>query len=234
MAHLPINQDEFSLIVLEEAREVLELPLLRECLNHMQQLKSRTTLLSISVAVSDRKRIENLITLGFQEDSVLGPVDKCSLSELFSEAKLPEGFYIRSVEGEHESGLLAEVHKRAFGHDWKSQDYLKVMQTPGFDIQRELVVLAPDGRFAAFLIYWLDPITKSGLFEPVGCHQDFWRRGLTKALMAEGLRRMKKAGMKTALVGYNANNEAARKLYASVGFKLQCEYMMYSKDRSAK
>jgi mycothiol synthase len=237
LAHLPIKQSEFALIVLKEARDTLDLLLLQECLDHMQQRMQQEeiekTSLSISVAISDKMRIENLIALGFEEDSVLGPIAKRLLSEPFPETKLPEGFSIRSVEGEHESVLLAEVHKSAFGHDWKPEEYLNVMQTPGFDIQRELVVVAPDGCFAAFLVYWLDPVTKSGLFEPVGCHKDFRRRGLTKALMLEGLKCMKNAGMETVLIGYNTENEAAHKLYTSVGFKRQCDYMMYSKDNLA-
>ncbi len=92
------------------------------------------------------------------------------------------------------------------------------MRTPGFDAGRELVVVAPEGRFAAFLVYWLDPVSKTGLFEPVGCHEDFRCLGLSKALMVEAMKRMMDAGMERAVVGYSSGNVAARKLYASVGF----------------
>ena len=103
------------------------------------------------------------------------------------------------------------------------------MRTPGFKVQHELVVVAPDERFAAFLVYWLDPISRSGLFEPVGCHPDFRRLGLTKVLMLEALRRMAEVGMKTALVGYKATNTAAEKLYTSVGFTKHFETIDYTK-----
>ncbi len=93
------------------------------------------------------------------------------------------------------------------------------MRTPGFEIERELVVVAPDGRFAAFLVYWLDPASRSGLFEPVGCHREYQRRGLATALMVEGLRRMVAAGMRSAIVKHNSDNPAAAALYRSVGFR---------------
>src|SRR5260370_42434798 len=94
------------------------------------------------------------------------------------------------------------------------------MHTPGFHLDRELIVVAPDGRFAAFLVYWIDPISKSGLFEPVGRHPDFQRRGVTKALMYEGLRRMAAQGMTMAIVVHEAprKNPASTALYRSVGF----------------
>ncbi len=143
------------------------------------------------------------------------------------EIQLPDGFTVRPVAGEHEAQLVADVHNRAFSPKWTQADYLKVMRTPGFDPQRELVVVAPDGRFAAFTVLWFDPISRTGYFEPVGCHRDFTRRGLTRALLLEGMARMKEAGMETAFVGYERSNEAAFKLYGSAGFETRFETVDY-------
>lgn len=133
---------------------------------------------------------------------------------------LPGGFSIRAVAGEHEADAVQAVHASAFGRAWQPGEYLQVMRSPSFECERELVVVAPDGRFAAFLVYWLDPISKSGLFEPVGCHPDFQRRGLTKALLYAGLRRMAARGMTMAMVVHEASgdNPAPAALYRSVGF----------------
>jgi mycothiol synthase len=133
---------------------------------------------------------------------------------------LPDGFSIRAVAGEHEADAVQAVHGTAFGRAWQPGEYLQVMRSSSFHIERELVVVAPDDRFAAFLVYWIDPISKSGLFEPVGCHPDFQRRGLTKALMYEGLRRMAAQGMTMAIVVHEApdGNPASTALYRSVGF----------------
>ncbi len=142
-----------------------------------------------------------------------------SLEGPLPEPVLPEGFTIRSVAGEHEAGLAAAVHNSAFRPKWQAESYLQVMRAPGFDIDHELVVVAPDGQFAAFLIYWPDPVSRSGLFEPVGCHADFRRLGLTKALMFAGMRRMVERGMRTAMVLHETANAASTALYASAGFR---------------
>ena len=96
---------------------------------------------------------------------------------------------------------------------------------------REIVVVAPDGCFAAFLIYWVDPISRSGLFEPVGCHKDFQRLCLTRALMYEGMRRMISHGMTMAIVLHQPEQEnpASAALYRSVDFSLLYTISNYQK-----
>jgi ribosomal protein S18 acetylase RimI-like enzyme len=84
--------------------------------------------------------------------------------------------------------------------------------------ENNLVVRSPDGRGAAACVIWLDPINKVGMFEPVGTHPAFQKMGLGKAVMREGLRRMKAAGMTNASVGTGADNVAAIALYRSLGF----------------
>jgi ribosomal protein S18 acetylase RimI-like enzyme len=144
-----------------------------------------------------------------------------SLGEPIPAPAVPPGFTLRSVAGEHEVEAVCAVHDGSFTPKWTAEEYLAVMRTPGFAIDRELVVVAPDGRFAAFLVYWIDPVSRSGLFEPVGCHRGFQRRGLAAALMYEGMRRMVARGMERAIVNHNADNPAAVALYRSVGFRLR-------------
>ena len=203
-----------------------------ECQNIMRDRMKDNPLdkrvLSTNVNASDKKTIDCLSSLGYELKPANYVQTLRSLDIPIPSPVLPEGFQIRNALGEYEADLLVKVHKGSFGKDWLAEEYLKVMQTPGFVIEHELVVVAPDGRFAAFLIYWLDPISKSGLFEPVGCHKDFQRRGLGKALMFEGMQRMVKAGMEKAVVVHESDNLASTKLYTSVGFKehfrtLDCE-----------
>jgi ribosomal protein S18 acetylase RimI-like enzyme len=141
-----------------------------------------------------------------------------SLETAIPDSVLPPGFTIRSVAGEQEAAWVIEAHVSAFNSNWTADEYVHVMRTPGFDIDREVVVVAPDGRCAAFLIYWLDPTTRAGLFEPVGCHVDFQRQGLTRALMYEGMRRMKARGMTRAIVNHLADNPVSTGFYRSLGF----------------
>ena len=57
-----------------------------------------------------------------------------------------------------------------------------------------------------------------GLFEPVETDEGFRRRGLARAVMTEGLHRMRAAGMRTARVEHDITNAAAAALYESLGF----------------
>jgi ribosomal protein S18 acetylase RimI-like enzyme len=147
-------------------------------------------------------------------------------------SNLPVGFTMRSVAGEEEAEVVQAAHASAFDSIWQPGEYRNVMRAPGFHIDHELVVVAPDGRFAAFLIYWVDPISKSGLFEPVGCHKDFQRLGLTRALMYEGMRRMISHGMTMAIVLHQPEQEnpASAALYRSAGFSLRDTITEYRKN----
>jgi ribosomal protein S18 acetylase RimI-like enzyme len=87
-----------------------------------------------------------------------------------------------------------------------------------------------DGQIGAFCIVWPDPLNKVGLFEPVGTHPDFKRRGLGKAVMSEALHRLQERGMVEACVCTNANNTPAVKLYESVGFRTVDIHLTYKKD----
>lgn len=131
---------------------------------------------------------------------------------------LPDGFTIRCARGVADAAKLIDVHSKSFGSSWTVPLYERVMTSPGYDPERELVVVAPDGRFAAFIVIWYDGVNRVGLFEPVGTHEAFRRLGLARALMAAGMRQMRAAGMTTAAVCHEAENSAAAALYAQMGF----------------
>ncbi len=78
---------------------------------------------------------------------------------------------------------------------------------------------------------WVDPLTKVGQFEPVGTAPDFRRQGLAQAVLHEGLRRMQQRGAERAIVIVEAAEEAARQLYAAVGFEDQWELTLYSSNK---
>lgn len=152
-----------------------------------------------------------------------------SLREPVPDPVLPAGFTIRAAEGDHEAEKLAEVHAGAFGSSWTPEQYHTLMHTPGYDAEREMVVVAPDGRFAAFCIYWLDTVSQTGLFEPVGTHADFQRMGLGRALMNAAMQRMVAAGMTLVEVTHELDNPASTGLYAALGFKPHCCTSGYEK-----
>jgi ribosomal protein S18 acetylase RimI-like enzyme len=219
----PARDAAYDLIIHPDARGELERGLVEWCEGATAALlraaKSDASSVSIDVTDCDRARRELLIERGYAPGTHVMHSTTRSLEGPIPPSILPEGFSIRNVAGEHEVDAVCTVHNGSFTPKWSHDEYLAVMRTPGFAVERELVVVAPDGRFAAFLVYWLDPISRSGLFEPVGCHREFQRHGLAKALMYEGMRRMVAAGMRSAIVLHNADNPPAVALYRSAGFR---------------
>lgn len=130
----------------------------------------------------------------------------------------PPGFTIRSVAGVVEADAVAEVHRGSFGSTWTGEQYTAVMVFPCYDPARELVAIAPDGRMAGFTVTWYDRRNGTGLFEPVGTHEEFRRMGVASALLGAGMARMREAGLAWAIVGNEVENDASRLLYRSVGF----------------
>jgi mycothiol synthase len=157
-----------------------------------------------------------------------------SLEESLPEVSLPQGYRIRRVAGEGEAQRRAAASYGAFGSKRPFEAYcqrtLDFMRSPVYPAALDLVAEAPDGRFAAFCICWRDEVNRVGLFEPVGTHPDFQRKGLGKAVMLEGLRQLQARGMASAIVCVEAGNLAAQRLYESAGFRMINRLQTYVKQ----
>jgi GNAT superfamily N-acetyltransferase len=167
----------------------------------------------------DPARVQLLAALGWEADDELPYVLNRAEMNSIPVPALPDGFSFRSAKGIEDAAALAEVHNASFRPKWTPELYRKVMESPGYEPERELVVQAPDGTFVAFAIIWFDHLNYTGLFEPVGTHKDYRRRGFGQAIILYGMRQMAAAGMKFATVAHFGQNEAARKLYQACGFR---------------
>ncbi len=94
------------------------------------------------------------------------------------------------------------------------------------------MAVTPEGEFAAYSICWLDPQNKVGEFEPVGTRAAYRGKGIGKAVMYEGMRRLKALGAETAIVISVGSNVASRRLYASVGFEIIDSEYLYGKKHT--
>jgi ribosomal protein S18 acetylase RimI-like enzyme len=135
---------------------------------------------------------------------------------------LPAGFKVQAVRTDDDGQERARVAHAAFrvaaAPDDHAAEYAQFRASAVYEGERDLLVRAPDGRGASACTIWLDPVNAVGLFEPVATHPAFQRQGLGQAVMAEGLRRMRAAGMRQAVLGFDPHNRPARALYASLGF----------------
>jgi mycothiol synthase len=147
------------------------------------------------------------------------------------EVPVPSGYTLRSLGdglellercyasglGFHEGDISIAVNNRA-DPTW----YRNIQTAPLYRRDLDLVAITPDGEIASFCTIWFDDVTRSAYFEPVATVPAHQRRGLGKALLMEGLRRLQRMGATLAFV--SGSNPAANALYRSV---IGPEYELY-------
>ncbi|MBI1257608.1 MAG: GNAT family N-acetyltransferase [Chloroflexi bacterium] len=166
---------------------------------------------------------------GFQPQPPYGSLLRRQLAGDFPAAPMPKGFVLRSLTGESEAPARAAAHRLAFDSQAVTDDGYRnlVLHAPLYQRDLDLLVIAPDGQIAAFCLCWLDTVNRVGLFEPVGTHPAYRRRGLARVVMTEGLRRMQAEGMESVRVVTAAGNAASTALYQSLGFVVESSERVY-------
>lgn len=135
--------------------------------------------------------------------------------------QLPKGYTIRNFLDCDDISIFAELYKNYFKINLKENTLRNFTQTPTYRRELDLVVTAPDGTIACVCTIRYDEKNKIGTFEPVACHPDHKRKGLGKAIMLEGLKRVRNLGANIVTVQTSdpKRNLPANKLYESVGFR---------------
>jgi GNAT superfamily N-acetyltransferase len=111
--------------------------------------------------------------------------------------------------------ILNAAFNRTFHNPWEYQNFAR--QAPCFRPGLDLVAVAPDGSFAAYVGVPYDEQNRLGIFEPVCTHPVHQRRGLARALMNEGLLRLWDIGAVQAMVA-TGDMAPANGLYTAMGF----------------
>jgi ribosomal protein S18 acetylase RimI-like enzyme len=143
-----------------------------------------------------------------------GPISPISIAPGYIIRSLGDGLELlercyASGLGFHNGDIQIAVANRA-DPTW----YRNIQTAPLYRRELDLVAVAPDGAIAAFCTVWFDDVTRSAYIEPVATVPAYQRRGLGKALVTEGLRRVQCMGATVAFVsGYSP---AANALYQSV------------------
>lgn len=132
---------------------------------------------------------------------------------------LPTGYSVTHVQAAEDVAQRVAVQRSAFQSEFMTVDKQRaVMAAPSYRAELDIAIRAPDGRFAAFALIWLDEGNRLGVFEPVGVAADQQRLGLGRAIMLAGLQRLHALGAHRAVVQTGMRNEAARALYEATGF----------------
>ncbi len=178
--------------------------------------------LEIPVYEYDALRQQTLARRGYEKTPYWGMTRHMRLGQQpRPTVHLAEGYTLRTMRPEELADcqgiadLLNAAFHRTFHNPWEYQNFAR--RAPSFRRELDLVAVAPDGTFAAYVGIPYDETNRLGIFEPVCTHPDHLRRGLARALMTEGLLRLWEMGAVEAIVG-TGDMEAANGLYTSMGF----------------
>ncbi|MCI0345264.1 MAG: GNAT family N-acetyltransferase [Chloroflexi bacterium] len=134
------------------------------------------------------------------------------------EPELPDGYRSAQTRWPDDLERRVEVHRSAFAPSKMTLErYWLLRQRDHYGPERDRVIVAPDGTFAAFANAWWDPVARVGQLEPVGVHADHRRRGLGRAVCFDALRVLAALGAEKCVIFSNEDNAASEALYASIG-----------------
>ena len=178
-------------------------------------------------ADSQDKVLQEVLTQrGFQRMDRAGLAEykhRRSLDEPLPDVPVTPGYTIRALGDGLE--LLERCYAMGFG--FRKDDvnaarakrdhpewYRSLQSAPLYRCDLDLIAIAKDGSIAAFCTIWFDDVTRTACFEPIATVPAHRRRGLARAIMIEGMYRLKHMGCKVAFV--SGSSEAANALYFSV------------------
>jgi mycothiol synthase len=154
----------------------------------------------------DFQRQELLKIHGFIKDGWTESQWRCDLDQPIPDFPIVEGYTIRSLGDESELPARSWASFRGFhpnelvenyqGWDW----YHNIQRCPLY--RRDLDMVAATGDvIAAIATFWFDDVTRTAYIEPVATVPEHQRRGLQKAILSEGLRRLQRLGAVRVFVG---------------------------------
>ncbi len=94
----------------------------------------------------------------------------------------------------------------------------RLQQTSLYRSDLDLVVLDRNDDPAAYGLFWYDPVTATGVVEPMRTHDDHQRRGLARHILTSGIDLLAREGAERISIGYEPDNPASGQLYRSIGF----------------
>jgi mycothiol synthase len=182
----------------------------------------------------DPRRIEFLEQYGFSYSGRFAEVNMLrSLAEPIPNLSLPPGCQVCSMAEFNDISDRAAAQRDVWS-PWtvgnvSDEDYLHFMNLPGYQRELDVVTLAPDGRVAAYVNGWVDPVNHIGDFGPVGTRVNYRRMGYARLALLESLHRMQAYGMDRVCISTGISNAPALNLYTSLGFVVVNRYLDYTR-----
>jgi predicted N-acetyltransferase YhbS len=180
---------------------------------------------------ADKTLVDLLTARGFMPDPEKAANESefdFSVNQIPDKPKLPDGFRLQSMVDENDLAKRCKAFGIAFNHpdplEWPSLLSYQDLQTmPDYHRELDIVVVAPDGEYAAFSLIWYDDVNRLACLEPVGCQPEFRRMGLAREAIYEGIRRVVRKGTNRIYVGSDQD------FYHAIGFIPAEHRILYEK-----
>lgn len=188
------------------------------------------------VPSSDTPQQEALLSLGYRRtDRAPYQLNAQPLVDEIPAPVLPPGAVVRPVRHDDSAEVEARValHREVWEPSkFSAEGYARLRTKPVYRPDLDLVAVTPSGDLAAYAIVWWDPETTTGLFEPVGAAVAHRRQGYARAVMYEGLRRLRAMDASHAAVvsATDVKSEPARRLYAATGFEVVARFEVWERE----
>ncbi len=207
---------------------------------YRDRFHGQTTALTSSAFDTQPDRVALLEQYGFIREAEHVVYMERDLAQPLPAPRLPPGFTLRPVQGADEDAAWVALHRAAHGTQNMTVDYRRAMTAqPDYDPALDLVAVAPDGTLAAYVFgaYNKEEIAlcgrKIGFTDPVATHPAYQRRGLARALLLEGLRRLQQCGLQVARLGTSSENPAMQAAAHAAGFRVVDRAWHYAKSLEA-
>jgi ribosomal protein S18 acetylase RimI-like enzyme len=171
---------------------------------------------------SDPDRMALLERHGYRQGDAGGVRFARDLTDPLPAVDLPRGARFRRMT-EADAEARAELHRDAWSvwgeSKFSAALYRRLRSAHLYDPDLDVVV-EHERRIASYCVCWLDTANGVGYFEPVGTRPSATGHGLGRAVIREGMRRLREKGMRTAFVATAAVNKPAAALYQSAGLSV--------------
>lgn len=154
-----------------------------------------------------------------KESDAIFWVDETSMSY-----ELPEGFSVTSMKETYNLFQYGQVLWKGFNHELNGEGAFELtleyeqaveaaMRRPNVDLNLKIAVVAANGNFVSYCGMWYDSEAGFAVIEPVATDPEYRKRGMGKAAVLEGIKRVAVLGAKKVLVG------SSQQFYYSIGMR---------------
>ncbi|MDQ2718079.1 MAG: GNAT family N-acetyltransferase [Chloroflexota bacterium] len=201
------------------------------------QARGQRVMLDTNCRNTDKARLALLEGSGFTRQEAYTLRMTCSLLATLSSFRLPHGYMLGHVAGEHEVESYVALHRAAFGtENMTVEARLATMRNPDYIPELDLVAVAPDGTLAAFCFCQVYREANAlnrragGEIATIGTIPALRHKGLGRTMLRAGMHALQARGIATAVLGTSSENASAQSLFLAEGFHIAEEIFWYSKS----